>query len=329
MIQTVFVTSANPLTQQRAEILEFSWRRAEQPGELIRLVAMEPGDELPRHRHARVEQTVAWSPHPYTGDDYPPYNRAASLLEWLFRERPDGTILLLDPDSVLLSDVPTEVSAGRVIASPWPEFSAAEAWPLEPGSTYAFLERFGILRNLEPAGVTLPLLIHSIDLFRLAARWLELTGILREEARDAGLDADRLAYVVAAAEWGLVHEDRAFAVAAASMDAAAPILEEYEAHIAAGGEAAVLRPQLREGVREARVLDQMLLEIPGKEDTLTLNSSATAIWELCAKGLTVLEIAHELEARFEAPEAGLVSDVEMTLGLLEDVGAVDLVTDSP
>lgn len=90
MIFTVFSTTANAAMQWQSELLEYSWGRVKQPGELLRLVGMGPHEPLPRHRLARVTGTLCWSPHPYTGDVYPPYNNAASVLEWLFAERIEG-----------------------------------------------------------------------------------------------------------------------------------------------------------------------------------------------------------------------------------------------
>ena len=120
MIHTVFSTTANNAMQWQSELLEYSWGRVKQPGELVRLVAAGPGEPLPRHRLARVVRTLAWSPHPYTRDVYPAYNKAASLLEWLVSERVVGTILLLEPDCVFRASVATEVEPGHAQATAWP-----------------------------------------------------------------------------------------------------------------------------------------------------------------------------------------------------------------
>ncbi|HEY0705297.1 MAG TPA: hypothetical protein VGG33_00780, partial [Polyangia bacterium] len=54
-----------------------------------------------------------------------------------------------------------------------------------------------------------PLLIHSSDLRKIALRWLELMSLIRaEKARTPEgrrVDADRIAYVIAAAEAGIPH----------------------------------------------------------------------------------------------------------------------------
>ena len=61
----------------------------------------------------------------------------------------------------------------------------------------------------------LPLLIHSRDLLKIAARWLELTGIIHTqvETQHGGPDdADRIAYAIAAAEYRVPHKARKLAV---------------------------------------------------------------------------------------------------------------------
>ena len=237
-----------------------------------------------------------------------------------------------------------------------------------------FLERFSVNRSLLPAAVTLPLLVHSRDLRRIAPRWLELTGIIREELRGKPIDAsdaDRIAYAVAAAEAEVEHEVRDFVLATGSGDGdaerhapilsyaqpiesqdgqvvfdkrsyrpwqmpetdsgAAPggrellaLLANFAGRREQGGDLAVLRPVRRAGVREARVLDQMVLDVPSRADSLSLNPSASAIWQLCDGHRSLYDIACELEARFDVPAGGLHADVEATAEFLEKTGSLEL-----
>jgi len=210
VITTVFCNSNEP--EWRAELLEYSWGRARQPGELVRLVAESPSP--PSHRHARVVPTTAWSPHPYTGDVYPPYQRAGGVLEWLFTEQPDGTILLVEPTTVFRAAVNDEVRPGgakataRSVSDGWDGRSQGNG-PFGLGPTFAFLEKYCVDRDLELDAVRLPLLIHSKDLRKIAARWLELMSLIRAEAaraQDRPLkDADEVAYLIAAAEAHVPH----------------------------------------------------------------------------------------------------------------------------
>ena len=98
MFYTVFSTNDNPRMQWQSELLEYSWKRVGQEGALIRLVATDRPHKLPAHKYASCVATRLWDTHPETGDTYPIYNKPASLLEWVFRDKPEGTVLLLDPD---------------------------------------------------------------------------------------------------------------------------------------------------------------------------------------------------------------------------------------
>jgi hypothetical protein len=368
VIHTVFCAAATEVGQWQAELLEYSWRRTRQTGELVRLVAVGAGEPLPRHRHARVLGTLPWSPHPYTGDDFPAYNRAASVLEWLFRERIDGTVLLLDPDCILRAPVQMEMRPGQALATPWPELHLSDEEPFGLGPDFAFLHRFCVNRSLAIRPVTLPILIHSHDLRRIAVRWLELTGIIRcERQADLVANADLIAYAIAAAEAEVAHEVGELGMHALAGSNDAPIvsyrdairsgrgeivwdkrtyapwekpepararpgpgrelllvLEEFAEQRESGSELRLLHPQRRKGVREARVLDRMLLEIPDRPGSLALNASAAAIWELCDDQRNLAEITGALEARFGASPGSLRRDVESAVDHLESVGALHL-----
>lgn len=376
MIYTVFCTTADDAAQWRAELLEYSWGRVRQPGELVRLTAVAPGEALPRHRLARVVPTMCWSPHPYTGDTYPPYNTAAALLEWLFTERIDGTILLVRPDSVFRAAVENEVGPGQARATACEALrgdgsAAPGSGHFGLGPSVTFLENFCVDCTLTLPPVTLPVLIDANDLRRMAARWLELMSIIRAETA-AGIDgqADRaadIAYAIAAAEARIAHAVTDLGVdtgaglgQAALINYGQPIesadgktvwnqhlyqpwtsvdpgratsgsgreflalLEEYCALRAAGGDHAMLRPRRRPGVRVGRVLDRTLLEIPGRPDTLSLNPSAAAIWELCTGELNLADLQRRLESRFQLAPGTLGGSLQSVIDQLQNVGALDL-----
>ena len=406
MIVTVFSTTHEPADHWRSELLEYSWRRVEQPGELLRLVAAPPGAELPGHRHAQILKTLPWDPHPYGGGvRFRGFNLPASLLEWLFNRPIDATALLLDAHSVFFSPVTEETEPGRVLGTPWADLPRHDDGPFRLGPTFAYLDQVCVDRTLELPRVTWPLLIHTRDLIQIAARWLELTLLIRKECEDyrgSHDEAHRIAYSIAAAEYDLAHEARRLGsgidveagdddleVDAVEEDArddgasddddgeeetegsddetGAPIycyrsavesprgeilwdagtyepwqrpqaeqarpgpgrellalIEEKIALEEAGGELAFLRPKRLDGVREARLLDQILLEIPGLEDCLSLNASAASIWELVDDQRTLGDIALELEREFEMESGSLRADVETTAGKLRDAGALEI-----
>ena len=315
MIYTVFCTSPDDSDVQ-AERLARSWRRVRQPGELVRLVAQDPSRPLPSSPPARVVTTTSWSPHPYTDDVYPPYQRAAGLLEWLFTEDVQGTILLVEPTFDFRAAMPDEVRPGQAKASAWLDRPSG-AGPFGLGAAFSFLDKLCVDRQLELTAVRLPLLIHSTDLRKIVARWLELMSLIRAET--ARGDADEVAYVIAAAEARVVHAVADFGTSSDAADrAAAPTDDAGDA----AQELAGLRPRKRADVREGQLLGSLFLEIPGRADAISLNASGAAIWDICDGSRTITEIHHTLESRYEMPMGTLQADVELVIRNLERVGAL-------
>ena len=327
MIFTVFCTTADARAQERSELCEYTWGRARQPGELVRLVAAGPGEATPRHRLARVVRTLCWSPHPYNGDSYGAYDTPASLLEWLVTERVDGTVLLLEPGSVLLAPIVREATRGIAQATAWPGLPRGEG-PFGLGPDFRFLDLCCVDRTLKLPAVRLPLLIHASDLRRIAARWLEMTSIIRCEtaigAQGPRDDAGFIAYAIAAAEAGVAHEASDLGVVAEAQASAAPIVAEFVARRNDGSDLAFLRPCRHPGVREGRLLGQMFLQIPGRADTVSLNESGAAIWELCDGARSLAEVNRDLEARFAVPTGSVRADLAAVVERLQGFGALRL-----
>lgn len=370
MIYTVYCPASNPTitdTEWPSQLLGYSWGRARQPGELVHLLGegpRAPGAPAPCHPLARVFETQTWSPHPYTGDLYPPYQKAAGLLEWLFVERIEGTVLLLEPTCVFRAPVSDEVRPGQARAISWPDLPRGDG-PFGLGPDFGFLAGFSVDRALALPAVKLPVLIHSTDLRRIAARWLELMSIVRAETTGAANgplpDADKVAYVIAAAEariphapadlgdLGLLDYGCPIPLTASSdgktawdqgtyrswdqvqPETAQPgpgrefltLLAELIARRAQGLESLV-RPGRQRGVREGKILGSMFLEIPGRADTVSLNASGAAIWEACDGTHSLAEINQELETRFEMPPGSLRADIEGVIKRLERIGALRL-----
>ncbi len=367
MIHTVVCSFGEP--EWQCELLELSWARVRQPGELVRLVARPPAPPAPTHRHARVVATTAWSPHPYTGDVYPPYHKAAAILEWLFGEQVDGTILLVEPRCVFRAAVTEEARAGQAKAMAWPERPRGDG-PFDLGRDFGFLDQFCVDRALELDAVKLPLIIHSSDLRKIAARWLELMSLIRAETaltEDGPLRAaDDVAYLIAAAEARIPHAAAELATDTHAIESAAPIIDCQRAVESASGaivwdasgdgsldhpvdplsakagtgrelltllaelrerrahrhELTFMRPLRGDGVRTGKIYGSIFLEIPGRADTLALDSSGAAIWEACDGTHTIADIHRTLESRFELPQGSLQPDTEAVLRRLEQIGAL-------
>jgi hypothetical protein len=151
--------------------------------------------------------------HPETGDHYPIYNKPGSLLEWVYRDKPEGTVLLLDPDCVFRSPVTRRGAPGCPAAQGWIYFQAGERGPESPfglGKKFSFLKDHCARTDLKIDPVMIPTLIHTSDLRRIAARWLELCGLFRNHYRNADgrpmWESDMFAYLATCAEYGLQHE---------------------------------------------------------------------------------------------------------------------------
>lgn len=338
----------------RAQLLGYSWSRAHQPGELVQLCA--EGEPVPPSSHllARVVEAQRWSPHPYTGDSYPPYQTAAALLEWLFIERIEGTVLVLEPTCVFLAPLSDEVRPGQARGTPWAELPRGEG-PFGLGPGFDFLSKFCVDRTLALPAVKLPVLIQAADLRRLVARWLELMGIIRAETTGdpsgPRVDADKIAYAIAAAETRVPHASADLGLGHSALlvpsgkgqvawdpDVHGPfaprdgspgtdfmtLLSDFLEKRTRGLEASLLRPHRQQGVREGKILGSMFLEIPGREDTVSLNSSGAAIWEVCDGTRNLDEVNRELETRFDMPSGSLRADVEVVIKRLERIGALRL-----
>lgn len=369
MIYTVFIAEANPVIQWQCDLLDYAWGLAGQPGELVRLTPAHKDDPLPTQRLARVVRTDAWSPHPYTGEEFPAYNQPAALLEWLYREPVEGTVLLLELDSVIRAPITREVAPGQALATPWPALPQAGHGPFGLGSAFAFLDQFCVNRELVVPPVTRPVLLHSSDLRKLVARWLELMGIMRSELGTAHTaeQTERLSFAIASAEAHLRYApaDLACAMEADKVDvpilcygqpvsspngqiawdkrryrpwhrvtatrvhgraghAFLNLLNSYVERYESGGDLAFLCAHRRRGVREGKVCDQTILEIPGRADTLALNASATAIWSLCDGTRSLARVVSQLEQQHDMPSRQLTEDVLTITSRLSEVGALEL-----
>jgi hypothetical protein len=369
MIFTVFCASSSSELGWQSELLAHSWVRAGQPGELVRLVASSSFAAPPCHPRVRDVKTTPWSPHPYTGDVYAPYNKAAALMEWLFVEPVEGTVLLLEPTFVFRSSVTEELRPGEGKATAWGELPRGEG-PFGLPAGFEFLQEYCVERALTLPPVTPPLLIHTTDLRRIAARWLELMSLIRIETGQGTADAanaDQIAYAIAAAEVGIVHTNVELRATTDAVETRAPILDCRQPVRAPDGTAlweaakyapwdavpvesagtgvgrellgllgemaarrepsqklAFLKPRRLQGVREGKILGSLFLEIPGRADTVSLNSSGAAIWEVCDGSHSVAEINQRLESRFEMTPGSLQADIEVVIKRLEDIGALRL-----
>jgi hypothetical protein len=151
VIYTVVCTDASDYIHWQCELLEYSWLRARQPGELLRLVAG-PEEEAPLPGHEAARVVRMGDPGGRAGG-YLAFERLFMLQEWLEAEQPRGSVLLIDPDCVFRKPIEREAEPGAPIAQHWVDYDA------KPPTQAA----------------TWPALIHTSDLERLLREWIAFT----------------------------------------------------------------------------------------------------------------------------------------------------------
>ena len=79
-VHTVFSVDDSLYQRWQADLFAYSHRKVGQPGPLTRLWS---GRGSPSPFAGLTFQTEPYSPHPVTGDNYPPYNKPSALAGWL------------------------------------------------------------------------------------------------------------------------------------------------------------------------------------------------------------------------------------------------------
>jgi hypothetical protein len=198
-LHTVVCTDLNPYGDWQCRLLEHTWHRVAQPGELVRLVGSNGGERPPGHDHARVVTTRAVNDHPDAPGHYPGFNRLWSLQEWLATEQPHGSVLVLDADMVFRAPVRTTTEPGTIVAQEWYRFVARPELERLVQRT-ARTDAAGTEAAALPP-LTWPMIVDAGDLAALLPRWLECTAELRRVT--GGWESDMFGLVAAVAESGL------------------------------------------------------------------------------------------------------------------------------
>lgn len=329
MIFSVSVSDPNRPNSQDAEILEWSWHKSGQQGELVRLLPTAPSEPLPpKHLLCSTESTLDWERHPYLDDIYSGYNLPGAVFQWLFQQKPAATILLLGPDTAFAAALNKEVSVGAAFAQPWLQCPTGDG-PFGLPSSCTPLRAYCVNRELTLPKIQLPLLIHSSDLLMIAPRWLELVGLIRSSILDdehVRREAALIALNIAAAEYCVRPEpvDLSETCVNPVIDAEVhdAIAGEYANSIHAGEYLATLWPRRLSGIRQAVVCDQWYLELGSPLGMVSLNRSAGAVWKLCDGSLSLLEIVRSLRDEYELPQEVIMPDIVQTLAALKVKGAI-------
>jgi len=199
MIHTVFSCEPSHYQRWQAELLIFTHRMFRQPGGITKLLASGKDfclHDMPAHVHPSYRK------HPFTGDDYAPYNKPAGIAHWLPRaDFPEETVLILDPDCVFTNQVTRTARRGRP--------AAHKVGILNP----PYKKDIADLFKFKPEAleeVAVPILIHRDDLEMVAPRWLAVTETLRAsdivKPDNHRWMIEMWGYVVGAAQVGLKHD---------------------------------------------------------------------------------------------------------------------------
>lgn len=245
MLYTVTFFDPKAQHEWQADLLETSWKHARQEGVLVQLLQCSgsKGREVTKPRFAhRVTLGVSASRAPASHD---PSALPAALLEWIYREDPQGSVLILPPDCVFRTAVKRRVAPGKAIAQSWPLSGmrkpvSKHPFGFPPG--FSFLSKVSSRPLAETTPVRLPVLIHSDDLRRIAPRWLQLCNLICEHCRDSSgnpiATAADYAYLAASAEYGIAHEGARLltSVAAPSDNELGPLLSYLEPLVSVTGE---------------------------------------------------------------------------------------------
>jgi hypothetical protein len=219
-VHTVFSVDGSLYQRWQADLLAYSYRKVGQPGPLTRLLS---ADGPPTPFAGNTFQTRLYSPHPATGDHYPPYNRIMALKDWLSEGHPaEEVLLLIEPDCVFLRSLIVEpVSRGYPVSHP--------VGYMDPLANAELVQRHCSRPDLVDAAGIPTLLIHRDDLMELVPLWIEKTEDIRNDPTSreligGGWIADMWGYTCAAAEIGLRHKLRALARGQGEYQADLPII---------------------------------------------------------------------------------------------------------
>lgn len=169
---------------------------------VIRLMSCAPSLRS-KYKYTEICPTITLSEwERYSNDEYLPYNRPGTLVEFISTYNSlDEIFILMDPDMIILKPLNLPVLEGRPIA---------QRYEYMEGNLLTKLSKLTKNPHLvQPVGQ--PMLIHGRDLRRLAPLYLDFTYKIRSHPvykKEVGWIAEMYGYALAAAELGLIHDVR-------------------------------------------------------------------------------------------------------------------------
>ena len=209
-VHTAFLTDCSAAADWQALAMAFSWRAANQPGPLTRIMSCTDAEAKNKTeaRSEALEQVSthvapSYALHPKTGDRYGAYNKPAAVQDWLKHFTPDEEwVLLVEADMLLRRPLePEELGLEK------PGWARAGEYAALAGVRNQLARRH--IPEVAPRSDSLAgppgryadqvggfYLIHRDDLKRVAPFWLKYTEDVRADAEVRGW---RVAVAVAVA----------------------------------------------------------------------------------------------------------------------------------
>ena len=127
---TVYSTSNSDYQAWRCELLDVSFQRVGQTGQLVRLCSEDPYQPERPFDGSAVAQVLClpnWADPEPDGARWMIANKPASMALWLESlpaSQDDAPVLFLDPDMIFLAPVELDVRPGRVVGQRWVDADA-------------------------------------------------------------------------------------------------------------------------------------------------------------------------------------------------------------
>jgi len=193
-LHIIFNSENNEYMMWQSELLLYSFQKIEHHGKLTNLLT-----KLTKLKPDYNGNILEISPHPLR-NEYCPYNKPFSIIQWLKTPIKESQILIIDPDFVFVRPFQYKVKEGFPIAQGWDYIM-----PQSPQGILV-LERH-VKKNKHLAqNVGIPCLMHINDLRKIADRWLQATIDIKNDEivnKEVGWVAEMWGFMVAAAEAGL------------------------------------------------------------------------------------------------------------------------------
>jgi len=199
----VYSTSNSDYQSWQCKLLEYSFKKVNQQGKLIRLCSYNthcPDREFDTSDIAEIiklpDYRTRWTEYTDNLDkDYGIVNKTESLKYWLLNYpglKDTDTVLLVDPDMVFIKPIDLSINQGTIIGQRWIDVGAADGTPFR---TYASPIKN---RITEDTIFMYPYVITVGDLRKIINKYVDLTYQMRLDNYPDLWEAEMYALIIAA-----------------------------------------------------------------------------------------------------------------------------------